>query len=94
MPVLLRAAYNIAWYFIPEFTRNNIIMISDRQLKAGKMLEYFHPDALEQKYGGNMPNIVNYFPPDFSKSGEALLTKKQVLEYRKKLNDLEKCEDL
>ncbi len=59
-------------------------MISDRQLKAGKMLEYFHPDALEQKYGGKMPNIVNFFPPDFSKSGEELLTKKQVLEYKKK----------
>ena len=83
MPLLLRSAFNIAWYFIPEFTRNNVIIISDRELKEGKLLLYIHPDALEQKYGGNKPNIVNYFPPDFSMLGDPLMTKRQVLEYRK-----------
>lgn len=56
--------------------------MSAKQIKEGKMLEYFHPDALEKKYGGNKPNIVNYFPPDFSMSGDSLMTKRQVLEYR------------
>jgi hypothetical protein len=83
MPLLIRSAFNIAWYFIPEFTRNSVVLISDRQLKEGKMLEYIHPDALEQKYGGNKPNIVDYFPPDFTMSGNSLMTKRQVLEYRK-----------
>ena len=79
MPFLLRQIWNIVYYFLPEFTRRNIIEVSSKQIKQGKLREFIHPDVLEQKYGGNKANIVTFFPPDMRMPGEALMIKREVL---------------
>lgn len=78
----MRVVFSIIYYFLPEFTRNNVKVISKKQLEEGEMLNYFHADNLEVKYGGNRPNIEsNFFPADFKWNDEALLTEKEVKDH-------------
>ena len=47
LPWIAQQVYNVAYYFLPEFTRNQTIVVTSKQVKEGFLLDHFHPDDLE-----------------------------------------------
>jgi len=80
IPWIMQQLYKVVYYLMPEFTRTAVVVVTNKQLKEGFLLNLFHPDDLEQKFGGNRPDIKSdFFPPDLTTSkNEQFLTQSQV----------------
>lgn len=38
LPWIMKQAYNVIYYFMPEFTRNSIVVYSSKEVKKGALL--------------------------------------------------------
>ena len=56
-----RALYKALKAFIHPDTREKIVLSGERNPR--ELLELFHPDQLEQRFGGNRPTPTNFWPP-------------------------------
>ena len=62
----LRKSYSILYYFLPEFTRNVFIVVTDSELKK-VMSQWYDLRNVMVKFGGTLPNqTTNFFPPDMA----------------------------
>ena len=70
----------VLWTFAKAFlhaqTKAKMMLSSDNCPE--EMTQLFHLDQLEEKFGGNQPNVVEYWPPKFP-SGEIGYDKKHVI---------------
>jgi len=62
-----RKLFIIVYYWIPEWTRNVLIMVDDVKKE---MSEWYDLRNVMVKYGGTLPDQTdNFFPPDMSMHG-------------------------
>ena len=62
---VVRQLWKLAHRFVDEFTNKKLLIFGDNYLED--MKELIDLDNLEQRYGGNLPNIAeNFFPPAFN----------------------------
>jgi len=55
----------VAHQFVDEFTNKKLLIYGDGYQQD--MQELIDPDCLEQRYGGNLPNVEsNFWPPQFN----------------------------
>ena len=60
----LRGMWNIVYTWVDKFVQKKIIICGPDYTDT--ILEYIDKDVLEQKHGGNKPDITeNFFPPRF-----------------------------
>jgi len=61
---LTRKAYSAIYYFLPEFTRNAVIVVEDVKKELS---QWYDMRNVMKKYGGTLPDqTANFFPPDMS----------------------------
>lgn len=78
----VRKVYKAFYYFLPEFTRNAIIVVEDVKKE---MSEWYDMRNVMTLYGGILPNkTINFFPPDMSMYGQTMLSQSEVAEIIKK----------
>ena len=59
---VVRQLWKLAHQFVDEFTKKKLSIYGDGYFND--MRELIDPDNLEQRYGGNLPNIAEgFFPP-------------------------------
>ena len=62
---IVRQLWKLAHQFVDEFTNKKLLIYGDDYVNDIK--ELIDPENLEQRYGGNLPNISeNFFPPAFN----------------------------
>lgn len=70
----LRKTYSMLYYFLPEFTRNVLIVVEDAELKK-VMSQWYDLNNVMVKFGGTLPNqTANFFPPDMNMHGQTMLS--------------------
>uniref|UniRef100_A0A7S3I3Q3 CRAL-TRIO domain-containing protein n=1 Tax=Favella ehrenbergii TaxID=182087 RepID=A0A7S3I3Q3_9SPIT len=62
---IVRQLWKLAHKFVDEFTNKKLLIFGDDY--QNEIKELIDEDNLEQRYGGNLPNIErNYFPPQYN----------------------------
>ena len=62
---IVRQLWKLAHRFVDEFTNKKLLIYGNDY--HDHLKELIEPDNLEQRYGGNLPNIQsNFFPPQFN----------------------------
>ena len=62
---VVRQLWKLAHRFVDEFTNKKLLIYGSDY--AEDIKELIHPDNLEQRYGGNLPNIErDFFPPAYN----------------------------
>ena len=57
--------WSIVWTWIDDFVKQKIYICGYYDFKEN-LLKYINPESLEERFGGNKPDIQeNYFPPRF-----------------------------
>ena len=62
---IVRQLWKLAHKFVDEFTNKKLLIFGDEY--QDEIKELIDPDNLEQRYGGNLPNIErDFFPPAYN----------------------------
>ena len=62
---IVRQLWKLAHKFVDEFTNKKLLIYGNDY--HDHLKELIEPDNLEERYGGNLPNIQsNFFPPQFN----------------------------
>jgi hypothetical protein len=70
----LRKTYSMIYYFLPEFTRNVLIVVTDSEL-IKVMSQWYELTNVMLKFGGTLPNqTTNFFPPDMNMHNQTTLS--------------------
>jgi hypothetical protein len=62
--LLFRGVWAIAHQFVDDFTKKKMSVYGSDYSKHIK--ELVSPNQLEQKFGGDLPNVTSFFPPNFN----------------------------
>ena len=58
---MTRGAWKVFSIFLDDFVKAKVHVHSDDYLP--KLKEHIDMNQLEQRFGGDMPNVTSYFPP-------------------------------
>lgn len=64
-PKSMRFLWDCTRPFLDKHNREKVIFQSEN---TQVLLDFFHPDQVEEKFGGNAPNLVTFWPPCFPKN--------------------------
>ena len=78
LDIVLRTTYNVMYYFIPEFTRNALVVVGYWELKE-VMGQWYDLEDLPEQYGGTGPKISgDYYPPNMTQHNQTMLTQDEA----------------